>query len=521
MLLLLLACAPERSLPVETSPPPAFNLQVPPLVTGATTTLRISGAPPGATVRVLASRDTASPGFCPAALAPDCLAVAAPLIRLGSATVSPLGFATFSLRVPDGVPERLELQAYTTASGAPLLSNAVVADTYVDTEDEDGDGLKNLHELALGTNLIDPDSDDDGLPDGEERQHWTGPLDPDSDDDGLADGDEALLGADPLDPDSDGDGLTDGDEDTLGTDPLDPDSDGDGLTDDEAALHGTDPRLADTDGGGLDDGLEVAAGSDPLDPGDDVPASCGDGAVQSGEGCDDGNTLPYDGCSDACAVESGALCAGTSPTTCGKLVINEVDYNQVGADTGEFVELYNAGTAPVDLTDVALILMNGSTNAEYFFNGTSGTANVARRIRLSSATPLEAGDLLPPGAFLVVHNAAVSVPGGVAHTSTVGGSTLTQDCLQNGDPDAIGVVDLLTLHVFDALSYRGAIAAGAIAGLPGTFSFVEGSPSMEPTEDADLSSAGALVRTPDGYDTQDNAADFVFRATVTPGVANL
>lgn len=44
-------------------------------------------------------------------------------------------------------------------------------------------------------------------------------------------------------------------------------------------------------------------------------AVCGNGAVESGEACDDGNTADGDGCSAACAVESGWSCGG-DPSNC-------------------------------------------------------------------------------------------------------------------------------------------------------------------------------------------------------------
>ena len=35
---------------------------------------------------------------------------------------------------------------------------------------------------------------------------------------------------------------------------------------------------------------------------------CGDGVVEAGETCDDGNTVPGDGCSGVCQVEPGWSC---------------------------------------------------------------------------------------------------------------------------------------------------------------------------------------------------------------------
>ena len=43
------------------------------------------------------------------------------------------------------------------------------------------------------------------------------------------------------------------------------------------------------------------------------------------------------------------------------LVLNEVDYDNVGADNREFVEVFNGTGAPVDLADKAVVLVNGLT----------------------------------------------------------------------------------------------------------------------------------------------------------------
>ncbi len=46
-----------------------------------------------------------------------------------------------------------------------------------------------------------------------------------------------------------------------------------------------------------------------------VTQFCGDGTIQAGEACDDGNVVSYDGCSTTCAIEPDASCSGT-PSTC-------------------------------------------------------------------------------------------------------------------------------------------------------------------------------------------------------------
>lgn len=77
--------------------------------------------------------------------------------------------------------------------------------------DEDGDGLTNAEEEALGTNINEADSDHDGLIDYYEVNiSKTNPLLADTDGDGINDGDEISLGLDPLNDDSKGDGIKDG-----------------------------------------------------------------------------------------------------------------------------------------------------------------------------------------------------------------------------------------------------------------------------------------------------------------------
>ena len=96
------------------------------------------------------------------------------------------------------------------------------------------------------------------------------------------------------------------------------------------------------------------------------------------------------------------------------VVLNEIDYDQVGADAGGFVELHNAGLGAAELDGLALVFVDGADGGEYLRRPLSGS--------------------LAPGAYLVV----------------------TVDA-QNGAPDGVALYDTVLQGVVDALSYEGAI----------------------------------------------------------------
>ena len=157
------------------------------------------------------------------------------------------------------------------------------------------------------------------------------------------------------------------------------------------------------------------------------------------------------------------------------LVINEIDYDQVGTDHDGFVELYNAGDAPASLDGVAIVFVNGGDSSEY------------RRLALSGT--------LAPGDYAVWDTDA-----------------------QNGSPDGVALVDTSTGVLLDALSYEGPITAALIAGA--AFDLVEGTMLPADVEDSNTLE-GSLARIPNGNDTGDAAADWRFTTTTTRGAANV
>ena len=180
------------------------------------------------------------------------------------------------------------------------------------------------------------------------------------------------------------------------------------------------------------------------------------------------------------------------------LVINEVDYDNVGSnDAAEYVELYNPTGGDVDLSGLALVLVNGANNQTY------------------STVDLSTAGTLPAGGYLVVAGAGVTVPAGALKIDP----GWTTNAIQNGSPDGLAIIDTMQAKVLDALSYEGSITQAVIAGFASPVSLVEGTALPGTVADSNTV-AGALCREPSGNDTDNAATDWMFCTTKTPGTAN-
>ena len=186
-------------------------------------------------------------------------------------------------------------------------------------------------------------------------------------------------------------------------------------------------------------------------------------------------------------------------------VLNEVDYDTPGATEDlEFVEIYNSGSDSIDLTNVALILFDGTTAQQ---------ATEYGRYALSSAGTLD------PGEFLVVKDTDVGVPGGVSTVALPGAS----DDVQNGPRDGMALFNTTDKTVYDALSYEkdntgGAITEALATGYAYPLDLTEGG---TPTSAEDNNSTPAsLARSPNGVDTNQPNTDWTVATTATRGSAN-
>jgi hypothetical protein len=176
---------------------------------------------------------------------------------------------------------------------------------------------------------------------------------------------------------------------------------------------------------------------------------------------------------------------------CGTLVINEIDYDNPGADDFEFIEILNTGSTTVDLSTVTIELVNGNM----MVNAVYGTEAL--------------GGALAPGEYAVVADPGVTV----APTAVV---FALGTAPQNGSPDGLALYDTAHGVVLDALSYEGSITTANIDG--SVFDLVEGTAT---TAVDDGSGVSALVRIPDGSDTNVASVDWLATTVLTPGSANL
>jgi len=166
------------------------------------------------------------------------------------------------------------------------------------------------------------------------------------------------------------------------------------------------------------------------------------------------------------------------------LMINEIDYDQPGSDAGEFVEIFNAGTAAIDLSGIELLLVNGS----------GGGATVYNTIALPSIA-LETEDY-----FVICANASTVVECDLDASPDT-------NFLQNGAPDAVALVD--GGLIVDVVSYEGNTASP----------FTEGSGFGLEDSGATGEDFKGISRFPNGVDTDNNAVDLV-NSCITPGRAN-
>jgi hypothetical protein len=221
------------------------------------------------------------------------------------------------------------------------------------------------------------------------------------------------------------------------------------------------------------------------------------------------NTFTYtDTVGSGSAMVSAALPGGNTSTAtitvsqgASHLVINEVDYDQIGTDNAEYVEIYNPTNASVSVANVALVLINGNNGDAY--------------PTPTSIIDLSAQGSIPAGGYLVIAGSTLTVPG----TAMKFDPGWTTDAVQNGSPDGIALVDTSSHTLIDALSYEGSVTAADVPGIANPVSLVEGTVLATAIQDSNTA-VGSLCRSPNGRDTDSANADWKLCTTLSPGAPN-
>ena len=160
------------------------------------------------------------------------------------------------------------------------------------------------------------------------------------------------------------------------------------------------------------------------------------------------------------------------------IVINEVDYDNIGTDTAEFIELFNPDATAQDLTGLSLVLFNGTS--VYSTNGT---------FALSGS--------IPAGGYYVFGNV----------TPTNFDPTVNTDLIQNGSIDGFGIYSGNAPTTATATNLVVGVVYEGRGGFPVEFELI--------TVDDSTSVAGSLQRDPSATST------FVLSNPPTPGQLNV
>jgi Lamin Tail Domain len=207
--------------------------------------------------------------------------------------------------------------------------------------------------------------------------------------------------------------------------------------------------------------------------------------------CANGMDDDMDGATDCMDTKCATAAA------CGKLLINEVDYDQPMADAAEYIELYNAGTTEITLDGVEVVLVNG--------NG--GVSAIDQTIALTGT--------VTPGQYFILASAGVMNvdPNAVVQTLDV--------AIQNGAPDAILLRDATHSVGLDAICYECAAAPMLPININGKdYPLVAGMVSTVADTAPPASLNRSIIRFPNGTTTGNDSVDWRNTTILTPGGEN-
>ncbi len=243
--------------------------------------------------------------------------------------------------------------------------------------------------------------------------------------------------------------------------------------------------------------------------------TCGDGDVAGNEVCDDGGTATGDGCDANCMPEPGYICTTTpacdsdaatvsvcAESPCGQpLRINEVHVNGLLDSQSEWVELYNAGTVPIDLSFFSVGDEETMAGSEGMFTFPAGAmlapGDVVVAAHSAMQFSLDFGTVLAKPDYEWDSDTDTTVPDMVANTGWA--PNANTNLANTGDE----ILLICGGQVVDQLKW-GTASQDTIASPP-NYTATVGKPSTFERIDPTVDSNGA--------------ADFVLQCCVSPGMA--
>ena len=176
------------------------------------------------------------------------------------------------------------------------------------------------------------------------------------------------------------------------------------------------------------------------------------------------------------------------------VVINEFVYDDGGTDDREYVELYNASAAPVDISGWKIV--NRDPGSPFYNPANTGT---------DPTYTIPAGTILQPGAFFVLGSGVVPNVNFVVGTTNL--LENDNECIELQDP---------TGTIIDSVAYelgRGAFGPHPLEG--------DGFYGDLAVADNPTGTRTSIGRNFDGIDTNNNGRDFTCVQVPTPGASNV
>jgi endonuclease/exonuclease/phosphatase family metal-dependent hydrolase len=163
------------------------------------------------------------------------------------------------------------------------------------------------------------------------------------------------------------------------------------------------------------------------------------------------------------------------------IFVNEFHYDNAGTDVGEFIEVVVGPGFTGNLSDINIVLYNGSSNPAAAAPYTSSsTFNLATAFAQTSEVTVAGSDI--PFRIRVAN--------------------LPVDGLQNGPNDGIAVINTATSQVLQAIAYEGAFTAGSGPAAGTSFANLPVSQSSAPEAGSSLGKSGSgAVATDFGWAT--------------------